>query len=810
MTNKLLSILTGLFLFLLVPALNAQAFTEDFDYATGSLLTDNGWTAHSGSTTQAVDVTNGLSFAGFKGSDTGGAANLDNDGEDVHATFTAYTSGTVYVAAMVKIDAPGAAGYFFHLGKTTIGTAFFSRVWVNAEGDGIGLTSGKTAPTQFASITPGQPFLLVLKYDFAAKKSSLFALDAFAATEPASAAIQIDETNTEIGSVALRQYNAGQRIIVDGIRVGTAWAEAVEPAGAVTKVYTPNFTPAGGNYSQPVEVSIATATEGATVYYTLDGSEPDNTKTPFTVPFTVSTTTTVKAKAYKSGLDASNVASVTYNFPVNVANIAELRAADVSGIYRLSGEVIMTLKSTEDSRKPKYIQDATGGLLIDDASGIITTNYNAGDGITGLTGTLGAYAGMLQFVPVADPGVATSTGNTVTPKEVTLETIRDYPGQLVTLSGVSINAEGNFAARTNYNLNNQDVVILRTAYNDLPYVGTAIPQGALDITGVVLWFNATTQIVPRTISDFMPSTLPVLTSTEVMSLFGAEQGETVKDTIYVNGSNLTSDVILSLSGDGAAAFSVEPATIAPVAGKVENVQVVISYQPTGTSGEHSAVLTLSAAGVSDVVLSLSGRILAMAGDGSQSDPFTVSDVITLANSLGTAQKYWVKGYITGSVGSGENGVLTVVTTTAPFSNSSLVLATSASETNPALMIPVNLPASSDVRAALNLVDNPVNQGKEVVVYGTLEAYFSAPGVRNVSEYSLLTALPGVDSDKFSIVAYQGHLQVIADSDASIELINTVGQVIYSDRLNAGHNMISVAQSGILLVKIDGTVTKVIL
>lgn len=53
------------------------------------------------------------------------------------------------------------------------------------------------------------------------------------------------------------------------------------------------------------------ADEGATVYYTLEGSEPSENSTKYTAPFTLNVTTTVKAIAYKDGV-ASEVASKTF------------------------------------------------------------------------------------------------------------------------------------------------------------------------------------------------------------------------------------------------------------------------------------------------------------------------------------------------------------------------------------------------------------------------------------------------------------------------------------------------------------------
>lgn len=808
MTKNLLSILTGLMLMLFVPTVQSQLLVEDFDYSAGSLLTDNGWTAHSAETIQPVDVlSTGLTFPGYKGSDIGGAANLDNNGQDVNRVFEAQTSGTVYVASIIKIDDSTTAGYFMHLGKATIGSTFFSRVFVNATGDGVGFNSSSTTPTSFIPVTKGVPFMLVIKYDFAAAKSSMFVLNDFAATEPASPAVQIDETNTEIGSVALRQYNSAQKIVVDGIRVATTWADAVAPAGAITKVSTPNLNPGGGSFVSPVQVEITSATEGATIYYTLDNSTPDNTKTQYTGPVTISTTTTLKAIAYKTGLDASNVAVSTYTFPTEVATIAALREYS-TGLIKLTGEAVLTLKSAD--RNAKYIQDATGAVLIDDAGGMITTNYAVGDGITGITGTLGAYGGMLQFTPVADPGPATSTGNTVTPKAVALNEIANYPGQLVTVSGVTIDGEGVFAARTNYNLNGSSSVVVRTAYNDLPYIETGIPQGPLDITGLVLIFNETVQLVPRTAADMVPVviTAPTILVSEPQALYGVNVGQSVKDTVYVDGFNLTGNVTVSLSGPGAAAFTVSPASIAPTAGALDKAQVEIVYQPAA-AGDHVATLTFSSAGAVDVVKSLSGKAFAMNGDGSSANPFTVGDVLAMNNSLGTAQKYWVKGYITGTVTSGADGVLTSVATAAPFAATSLALADASAEVNLAVMIPVQLPFG-DLRTALNLNDNPGNLGKQVAVYGTLETYFNVAGVKNVTEYSILTGLPAVDADRYQISVYDGQLDITSADPGTVEVFNTVGQLLYSGSLNIGQNVIPLNQSGVLLVKVNGAIRKVMM
>ncbi|MDD5183777.1 MAG: DUF1533 domain-containing protein, partial [Paludibacter sp.] len=199
---------------------------EDFNYTAASLLTANGWTAHSGAGTQAIDVTvPGLSFNGYVGSGIGGAALVDNTGEDVNKSFTAQTSGILYIASLIQINANTTAGYFYNLGPNTIGSTFFSRVWVNSSANGINITNGSTAPSSYVSIINGATFMLVLKHNFTTNKTDMFILNSFSATEPITPDATIDETITEIGSVALRQYSAAQNILVDGIRVTTTWSD---------------------------------------------------------------------------------------------------------------------------------------------------------------------------------------------------------------------------------------------------------------------------------------------------------------------------------------------------------------------------------------------------------------------------------------------------------------------------------------------------------------------------------------------------------------------------------------------------------
>lgn len=77
----------------------------------------------------------------------------------------------------------------------------------------------------------------------------------------------------------------------------------------------------GVNYNDPSTVTITSATEGASIYYTTDGTAPSTSSTLYSEPFTVATACTVKAIAIKSGMTNSDVTSlgITINSKRNIS-----------------------------------------------------------------------------------------------------------------------------------------------------------------------------------------------------------------------------------------------------------------------------------------------------------------------------------------------------------------------------------------------------------------------------------------------------------------------------------------------------------
>ena len=130
-------------------------------------------------------------------------------------------------------------------------------------------------------------------------------------------------------------------------------------------VEAPTFEPKEGNFEDAVTVTLACATEGASIYYTLDGSTPDETSQTIN-PFTINATTTVKAIAIK-GTDKSAVAEKTYTkLVVNQYEVKEAIDAGLNkgDLIKVRGVVTnMAAKgknfATHGSLKI-YVKDATG------------------------------------------------------------------------------------------------------------------------------------------------------------------------------------------------------------------------------------------------------------------------------------------------------------------------------------------------------------------------------------------------------------------------------------------------------------------
>lgn len=105
---------------------------------------------------------------------------------------------------------------------------------------------------------------------------------------------------------------------------------------------TPTFDPAPGVYDRPITVTIKSATPGAAIYYTTDGTEPTVASTKYVGPLNVTKTTAILARALAPGLDPSDRAAATYSLFAR-DGIAPVTFDPPSGSY--AGDVLVELRT---------------------------------------------------------------------------------------------------------------------------------------------------------------------------------------------------------------------------------------------------------------------------------------------------------------------------------------------------------------------------------------------------------------------------------------------------------------------------------
>lgn len=307
--------------------------------------------------------------------------------------------------------------------------------------------------------------------------------------------------------------------------------------------------PESGTFFEPLEVELSTPDSGVAIHFTLDGTDPTEASPVYTAPFFVAETTEVRALAFPldpTGEETlASVTSRTYVLPIDLPNLAALAGAELGGLYRITGEVVLTAAIV--FRNQAFVQDATAGVLIDDFAGFLAArdNYDLGDGLTGLVGTLGEFGNMLQFVPTGVLPSVTGVDLPLVPIDLTLEQLyadfASFRSRLVRLTDVSFDtADGlaSFASGQVYGITDPSGSgFFRTSFfsADTDYIGQPLPVGSGSLVVIPNSRSDGDFVTARFLADFdFPEVLSAL------DLFLAQFGITGDDA----------DPFVSLGGDG--------------------------------------------------------------------------------------------------------------------------------------------------------------------------------------------------------------------------------------------------------------------
>ena len=168
------------------------------------------------------------------------------------------------------------------------------------------------------------------------------------------------------------------------------------------------------------EVTITCATEGATIQYCVAGDGINFTDySTYTEPFQLSYGATVKAKATKSGLTASDETTKVFTKVTPTPNVRNIEAVGTSDQYVVLDNALVTYKNG----KYAYLEDWAGAMLLYNCAG----DLEAGDMLNGYMHVTGyqVYSDLPEVTAFELVDCTITHGNTVTPKVMTLEQLTD-------------------------------------------------------------------------------------------------------------------------------------------------------------------------------------------------------------------------------------------------------------------------------------------------------------------------------------------------------------------------------------------------
>ncbi|WP_051571864.1 chitobiase/beta-hexosaminidase C-terminal domain-containing protein [Ruminiclostridium cellobioparum] len=145
------------------------------------------------------------------------------------------------------------------------------------------------------------------------------------------------------------------------------------------QVQAPAASPVGGIYTSAQTVTLSSATDGASIYYTADGSEPTTASELYTGPITVATSRVIKAIAVKEGMEDSEVA--VYSYTIDIPQIGQVQipiASPAGGTYTSAQTVTLSSTTsgasiyfTADGSEPTMASELYTGPITVDTSRVI-------------------------------------------------------------------------------------------------------------------------------------------------------------------------------------------------------------------------------------------------------------------------------------------------------------------------------------------------------------------------------------------------------------------------------------------------------
>ena len=315
----------------------------------------------------------------------------------------------------------------------------------------------------------------------------------------------INAGNTAVATVS--GSSVGVKLNTPSASLGITASDGQARIKSITVTYTvpgalkaPIITPATGGFYTAQTITI-TQEDGKDIYYTTDGSDPTSSTTAkkYTATFSVSETTTIKA-ATKDGDKWSSVVTSTITIAKEYASFKELQEnvteTSQPAIVNFKNAIVTAINAKGNNA---YVvdEDGYGALIYADNHG-----FEAGDKITGkATGAFVLYTGKTEITGItsASEGLTITKGNTVPVTEVDIDELSlKEQSSVVKISGLTLDE-----STTEKAIYLTDGINKIQVYGSFMTLPTFEDNKTYTITGVVVWFNTTLEIAPRSEADIV-------------------------------------------------------------------------------------------------------------------------------------------------------------------------------------------------------------------------------------------------------------------------------------------------------------------
>lgn len=264
---------------------------------------------------------------------------------------------------------------------------------------------------------------------------------------------------------------------------------------AADQVLAPTFSLTSGTYEGTQSLALNCETEGATIYYTMNGGETQTYADA--IELTGGNEYAFVAWAEKDGMTKSSEVTANYTIvaPLVANSIAEfltLGAENTDRVITLNCDLTVLFQGGGEGTRDLYVKDATGkGLFIYEYN---NPQFNKGDVIDGVKGKYKDFNGTIEMVsPVY--GVVKETVEvapvSVDASQLTVDNVNEY----VVVNNVEL-SEINGADAT---LNDETATLaLYNKYNACTYPEELNKK--YFVTGIVSVYNNAVQIYPLEIT----------------------------------------------------------------------------------------------------------------------------------------------------------------------------------------------------------------------------------------------------------------------------------------------------------------------